>query len=303
MDSTASPGEAASPPVSTSSERRVAAPLVGLLFGPLAYIAIGRWQRAAVWYAIEVALGALAIAAAFLPVPKVMWLALLAFEVTRVVIAIDAGRLGRIHPLPRARLLAVIGVGVVLFYGILEMQVRAHLVEAFKTPSQSMYPSIQVGDHIFAKKVGQSYRRGDVVVFQFPLDHSIDYVKRIVGVGGDAVAIQDGQLIINGVPVEHRRLDEPCAFEALGSSCALWEESFDGRKWTVALDDGLPRDLSPVTVPPGQYFVLGDNRDASSDSRMWGPVPAELVKGTAAFIYWSSSPSGVRWARINQPVR
>jgi signal peptidase I len=302
MESTASSG-AAPPPVSTGSERRIAGPVLGLLFGALGYIAIGRWQRAAVWYAIEVAFGALTITGAFLPVPRLMWLGVVLFELTRIVIAIDVGRLGRVQALPRARLLAVIGIGVVLFYGILELQVRAHLVEAFQTPSQSMYPTLQAGDHLFAKKAGQTYRRGDVVVFKYPIDPSVDYVKRIVGVGGDVVAIQDGQLVINGVPVEHRRLDEPCASEAPGTSCAIWEESLEGRRWRVALDDGLTRDFPRARIPDGHYFVLGDNRNASNDSRMWGTVAAELVKGTAEFIYWSRGPAGVRWERINQPVR
>jgi signal peptidase I len=303
MESTASSGEAAPPLVSTGSERRIAGPVLGFLFGGLGYVAIGRWQRAAAWYAIEVALGASFIVGAFFPAPKLLWLAFSLFELTRIVIAIDVGRLKRTHPLPRVRLVAVIGISVVLFWGILQLRVRANLVEAFKIPSASMYPTLEVGDQLFVKKTARSFQRGDVVVFKYPVDPTVEYVKRIVGVGGDTVAIRDGQLVINEHLVERRRLDEPCRQESLQESCVLWEETLDGRTWRVALSDGLTRDFPRVIVPAGHYFVIGDNRDASSDSRFWGTVAAELMKGTASFVWWSWGQTGARMERINQPVR
>ena len=209
----------------------------------------------------------------------------------------------RIHPLPRARIVLLVGIGVGIFYEILAMRVRTNFVEGFQIPSSSMYPTLQAGDHMFVRKTSRAFTRGDVVVFRYPLDHTIDYVKRIVAVGGDVVTIRGGQLSINGRPVERRRLDEPCTREFGYRDCTQWRESLDGREWSVAEADDMPRDFGPSPVPEGEYFLLGDNRDNSSDSRMWGPVAAELIKGKAQFVWWSSDNGTIRWNRINQPVR
>jgi signal peptidase I len=292
------------------SERRVAGPLVALLWGPLGHIAIGHWRRACAWYAAEVATAFACGLGATVGSGKVLWGAVIVFAILRLSIVADVWRLDRLHPLPRPRLVVVIGLGIGIFYEILGFRVRSSFVEAFNVPSGSMSPTIEPGDHIFVRKRGGPFQRGEIAVFRYPLDPSVDYVKRIVGVGGDVLAGKAGQLIVNGQPIARRRLDEPCGGDerpAPGGSprkCALWEESLDGRSWRVALDDEMrASDFAPVVVPPGSYFVVGDNRDASSDSRVWGPVAADLVKGSASFIYWSSSDRGVRWERINQPVR
>ncbi len=285
-------------------ERRLAGPLVALFCGPLGQIAVGQWRRACGFYAAEIAAAAVAFVAAWRPSPRVFWLALVALIVIRVLTVVDALRVPRVHPLPRARLVVLVGLGVVIFYEILGVRVRANFVEAFSIPTGAMYPTIEMGDHVYTKKATRPFQRGEVVVFRYPLDPSVDYIKRIVAVGGDVVALHDGQLVINGQPIERRRLDEPCEKESGSDRCSLWEESLDGRRWRVASDDQFPaRDLPRVVVPAGTYFVLGDNRDASSDSRVWGTVAAELIKGPATFIYWSMGPRGVRWERINQPVR
>ena len=224
---------------------------------------------------------------------------------------VDVLRLDRALPLPRARLVVIIGLGVGIFYEILGFRVRTTFVEAFKVPSASMAPTIAAGDQIFVRKGRGPFQRGDVIAFRYPLDPSLDYVKRVIGVGGDVVSLKAEQLLVNGQPVTRRRLDEPCGDDdrspsPIGSpgKCSLWEESFEGRSWRVELDDDLPlRDFGTVVVPAGSYFVLGDNRDASSDSRVWGFLAAELIKGTASFTWWSSGERGVRWARIDQPVR
>ncbi len=198
----------------------------------------------------------------------------------------------------------IVGIGVAIFYDILAVRVRTSFIEAFQIPSGSMYPALDVGDHMFVKKTGRSFQRGDVVVFGWPPNPEVEYVKRIVAVGGDVVSLHNDQLSINGHPVERRPVDEACSGKTMQGKCTLWQESIDGRQWHIALEDGMStRDLEPYTVPEGQFFVLGDNRDNSSDSRVWGPVAAELIKGKAQFIWWSSDNGTIHWNRINQPVR
>ncbi len=293
----------AEPSASVPSQRRVAGPVIALFFGPLGHIAIGHWRRACGWYGAEVGLTALMFAGAFLGAPRLLWLAIVATLLIRIVMIADVRRLARLSPLPSRGIVLIVAIGVAIFYDILGIRARTHFVEAFSIPSASMYPTLEVGDHLFVKKTSHDFRRGDVVVFAFPQDHTIDYVKRIVGVGGDVISVRGGQLTINGSPVERRRLEDPCA--SMQGSCTLWEESLDGRRWRVALEDrAWSHDLDATTVPEGQYFVLGDNRDNSSDSRIWGPVAKDLVEGRASFIYLSwDDAHRIRWDRIDQTVR
>lgn len=189
-----------------------------------------------------------------------------------------------------------IAIAVVLAFAI-----RSFVVQAFKIPSGSMLPTLQVGDHILVNKFIYGVRlpiwgtrlmavshpqRGDVVVFAYPVDPTKDFIKRVVGVGGDVVQIRDKQVFVNG-----ERWDDVHA-------------SFvDGRR------DGRgssPRDnFGPVTVPPGHLFVMGDNRDRSYDSRFWGFVDRDEVAGKAFLIYWSwdGSDRWVRWNRLAQSIQ
>jgi signal peptidase I len=196
---------------------------------------------------------------------------------------------------------------------ILALILRTFFVQAYKIPSGSMEPTLLIGDHIMVNKLIYGFRlpdsifgftplsgeipygkylckidqvhRGDVVVFVFPPDPTKDFIKRVIGVPGDTVAVKEGRVYLNGV-----RMNNPHAH------------------FVVPQDDrtpGNPRDFfGPVTVPSGEYFVMGDNRDRSYDSRFWGFVPRNNIEGRAVFIYWSwnsdsSSPLGkVRWDRI-----
>jgi signal peptidase I len=287
------------------TERQGAGPLVvALLFGPLSHIMVGQWRRACGWYAAEMATAAAAFVAAWLESPRAFWLALVMLLLLRVCVLVDVRRVPVQLPVPRPRLLVIVGLGVAIFYDILGMHVRTNFVEAFSVPSASMYPTIDAGDHIYVKKTDGPFKRGDVVVFRHPT-YLVDYVKRIVAVGGDVVAgSDDGTLSVNGHPIERRRLDEPCDDGPTQGPCALWQESLGDRSWPVALAFMRPSlAFGPVTVPAGHYFLLGDNRDNSSDSRAFGPIAAEMIKGRASFVWWSRGPRGVRWGRINQPVR
>jgi signal peptidase I len=178
---------------------------------------------------------------------------------------------------------------------LLALFIRSFIVQAFKIPSGSMLPTLQIGDHILVNKFlyglrlpypfekvvaqwGQPHE-GDVIVFVYPRDRSKDFIKRVIAVGGETVEIRHKQVYVNGA-----KLLVPQA--------------------TFADDDrempGLRDNFGPVSVPPHKLFVMGDNRDRSHDSRFWGFVDLDDVKGKAFLIYWSwdGEDRWVRWERI-----
>jgi signal peptidase I len=171
-----------------------------------------------------------------------------------------------------------------------------------------MIPTLLVGDHIMVDKRRRPSERGDVIVFHYPLDTTVDYVKRVVGVGGDVVEIEGRQLIVNGVPAPRRDLERPCGadmglddFDLIG--CELWEETLTGRTFGTVKTPNGGQSFPRTIVPAGHLFVLGDNRDNSSDSRVWGTVAQELVVGRVAYVWYSGGPRGLRWDRMNKEVR
>jgi len=199
--------------------------------------------------------------------------------------------------------------------------VRSFIIEPFKIPSGSMVPTLLVGDFILVNKYeyglrmpitntkmtnGGPLKRGDVVVFRYPKDESVDYIKRVIGLPGDTVAYEDKKLTINGKPVPETPLPDYFDDERIGYA-KQFEEDLDGRKnailnnpqvppFVVGADDFPFRDncnynAQGVTckVPPGNYFMMGDNRDNSADSRYWGFVPDNNIVGRAFFIWMNFS--------------
>lgn len=173
---------------------------------------------------------------------------------------------------------------------ILALFIRTFVVQAFKIPTGSMEPNLLIGDHLLVNKFVLAptateaerrllpidrVRRGDVVVFKYPEDPERDFIKRVIGLPGETVELRNRQVFIDGRPI-----DEPYAHYAQPSDPDNNEYAFDGR-----------RQYGPVTVPAGHYFVMGDNRDNSQDSRYWGFLPAGYVKGRALMIYYSYEPS------------
>jgi signal peptidase I len=184
---------------------------------------------------------------------------------------------------------------------VLALFIRTFIVQAFKIPSGSMIPTLQIGDHILVNKLAYGIRipflenylvdfgkpqRGDVVVFIFPEDRSKDFIKRVIGVAGDAVEVRGKAIYING-----RRVDDPHAYFA----------GDDPQGGGLLTRD----DYGPKTVPENHIFVMGDNRDRSYDSRFWGFVDLNEVRGKAFLIYWSwdGSDRWVRWERIGNLIR
>jgi signal peptidase I len=183
---------------------------------------------------------------------------------------------------------------------ILALFIRTFVVQAFKIPSGSMIETLTVGDHILVNKflygvkipftdeilipVGKP-RRGDVIVFKYPQDESKDFIKRVIGEPGDVVEIRNKQVYVN-----QKSLDEPYAIH---------------QDAVVYTREAQPRDYyGPITVPQDSYFVMGDNRDHSMDSRYWGFVKLNKIKGKAFLIYWSWDKSHywVRWKRIAHAI-
>ena len=173
---------------------------------------------------------------------------------------------------------------------ILAMFIRTFLVQAFKIPSGSMLPTLLIGDHLLVSKflygVRIPYtdirllrlrppRRGDIAVFAFPGDDSKDFIKRIIGEPGDTLEVREKKVFLNG-----QLLDDP------------WGNWADGR--VLPPSSGQRDFFGPVTIPKGMYFVMGDNRDRSLDSRFWGFVEDARLKGKAFIIYWSWDAENTR---------
>lgn len=221
---------------------------------------------------------------------------------------------------------------------ILAVLIRTFLYEPFNIPSGSMKPTLEIGDYLFVHKPSYGYsrysfpfgfapikgrvwadapERGDIIVFKLPSDPSIDYIKRVIGMPGDTVQVRNGRLYINGELVERRLTSTKRVSDPYRGSVVMKEylEILPGgaRHAIYEEDDNQPLDDTPLyTVPDGHYFMMGDNRDNSQDSRVTslvGPVPYENLVGKADFIFFSTDgsasifefwkwPSAIRYERF-----
>lgn len=187
---------------------------------------------------------------------------------------------------------------------LLALAIRTFVVQAFKIPSGSMLPTLQIGDHILVNKFLFYFRpvqRGDIIVFKFPQDESRDFIKRVIGLPGETVEIRGKEVLVNGKP-----LDEPYAVYG---------------DWPMGRLGERER-LGPIVIPPERLFMMGDNRDHSMDSRVWGFLDVNKVKGKAFIVYFSvrsddipygsavmsilhvlSHPTMIRWNRLGGLVQ
>lgn len=194
---------------------------------------------------------------------------------------------------------------------------RSFLVEPFRIPSGSMLPTLHVGDFILVNKFTYGIRlpvidrkiidigspqRGDVVVFRYPPEPSIDYIKRVVGVPGDRIGYYDKVLHVNGEPVTQRDAAQPV--QDGGVEFLRLPEQLGSHHYEVQWIPQRPSPQGEVVVPAGQYFVMGDNRDNSKDSRYWGFVPDQNLVGKAFFIWmsWDGAQFAVNWRRIGSSI-
>ncbi len=190
----------------------------------------------------------------------------------------------------------------------LVLVLRSFLIEPFQIPSGSMLPTLKIGDFILVNKYHYGLRlpvigtkvlsinepkHGDVMVFKYPKDPRINYIKRVVGLPGDVIGYADKRLTINGEPVALELLAE---IPDGRSVKRLLAEQLGDVEHKIYNDLTLPRPAKEWTVPAGHYFMVGDNRDNSNDGRFWGFVPDELVVGKAFAVWmhwqsWSDIPS------------
>jgi signal peptidase I len=199
---------------------------------------------------------------------------------------------------------------------VLALFIRTFVVQAFKIPTGSMEPNLLIGDHLLVNKFVfgphlstieptllpmQEIERQEVIVFKYPEEPERDFIKRVIGLPGEQIEVRHKRVYVNG-----QLLDEPYA-HYLEQPPPVPHEVEPGDRLPST---GDPRDnYGPVTVPPKHYFVMGDNRDNSQDSRYWGFLPRDYVKGRALVIYWSYEAqagnilSGTRWRRLLHQVR
>ncbi len=180
---------------------------------------------------------------------------------------------------------------------VLALVIRAFVVQAYKIPSGSMLETLQIGDYLLVTRFNYDIKipftdksvirtgdpkRGDIIVFKYPRNPSEDYIKRVEGIPGDIIEMRNKQLYRNGEKVVEPYIQN------------------------TKPDQRIPGmdDMRPIVVPTDHYFVMGDNRDGSADSREWGFVPRENIQGKAWVIYWSwASFTDIRWGRIGTLIR
>ena len=199
---------------------------------------------------------------------------------------------------------------------------RSFLVEPFRIPSGSMMPTLLVGDFILVNKYDYGIRlpvlntkiidigepkRGDVVVFRYPKDPSVDYIKRVVGLPGDRIGYYNKILHINGKPVAQVPAG---VFVGKGSGVSMSgagerQEQLGDVQHQILVMPRTPGLEGEYVVPENEYFVMGDNRDNSNDSRYWGTVPEQNLVGKAFRIWmnWDSANGGVEWDRIGKKIQ
>ena len=205
---------------------------------------------------------------------------------------------------------------------LIVLLLRSFIAEPFRIPSSSMMPTLLIGDFILVNKFTYGIRlpvlntkvielnepkRGDIVVFRYPKDPTIDYIKRVVGLPGDRIEYYDKKLRINGVPANQVSL---APYQGVGQGADMTGnghllEDLSGVEHNILIRNGANSAEGVYIVPKGSYFVMGDNRDNSNDSRYWGTVPEENLVGQAFFIWmsWDWQHKGVSFERIGTVLK
>lgn len=203
-----------------------------------------------------------------------------------------------------------------IFFAVLLL--RSFLIEPFRIPSGSLEPTLMVGDFLAVNKFAYGLRlpvlekkavsianpkTGEIAVFRWPPNPRYDYIKRVIGVPGDKISYHNKVLSINGIPAKQTFV-EYTADESSGKAVARYSELLNGIEHDIYIRPDAPAEDFEVEVPPGHYFMMGDNRDDSADSRFWGFVADEYLRGKAFLVWmsWNGRTDSFRWSRIGRFV-
>jgi len=197
---------------------------------------------------------------------------------------------------------------------------RSFIIEPFRIPSGSMYPTLEIGDFIAVSKFSYGIKlpvtqtkilpisdpeRGDVVVFAYPNDPAVDYIKRVIGLPGDEITYVGRTVFVNGQAIKQEANGKYLGSDSgavMDGANVVTETMSNEHAYNILLDmDKTSRDMNTVVVPEGHYFMMGDNRDHSNDSRFWGFVPEKNLKGKA-FGIWMNWDNGIHWGRIGKGI-
>lgn len=201
---------------------------------------------------------------------------------------------------------------------LIVLLIRSFIIEPFRIPSGSLKPSLLIGDFVLTNKyiyglrlpvIGtkianiQEPERGDIVIFRWPPDPSIDYIKRVIGLPGDRISYKDKILYVNGTPAPQKLIKQTSDKGENGNSwpVELKQENLLGIKHEIFIrPEIIGDDFEDIVVPPHHYFMMGDNRDDSFDSRGWGFVPEKNIVGKAFMVWfsWDNDDNKIRWDRI-----
>ncbi len=199
---------------------------------------------------------------------------------------------------------------------------RSFLFEPFRIPSSSLKPTLDVGDLILVNKFNYGIRlpvihkkiflsgepkRGDIMVFRCPYHPSVDFIKRVIGLPGDHISYIDKTLYVNGQKAPQQFVKNTTDRDDSGTTVDVTQKEEDllGIKHEIyQMQDHPNDDVKDIVVPPGMYFVMGDNRDGSADSRYWGFVPDANIVGRARLIWmsWDGNNYNIRWNRIGKTI-
>ncbi|KTC99651.1 Signal peptidase I [Legionella geestiana] len=201
---------------------------------------------------------------------------------------------------------------------LIVLLLRSFLIEPFRIPTGSLEPTLKVGDFVAVNKFAYGLRlpvletkilsvsepkTGQVVVFRWPPDPSFDYIKRVIGMPGDTVAYRNKVLFVNGKEMK-RDFVEYTVDESSGHAVAKYRENLSGTEHDIYIRPDTPAEDFEITVPEAHYFMMGDNRDDSADSRFWGFVPEANLRGRAFLVWlsWNGKTDSLRWSSMGRMI-
>jgi len=274
--------------------------------GLLLFLGLGATTPVSAWLALHVTDHAI------LPLIILFLIIALAIYVYAIVDAYrSAKRIGDTYTLKALNqsyvYIIVFIVGYFFIFGGMLQYTRKHLIESYYIPSKSMLPSVLQGDYIFADKrvncIGckTQLKHGDLAIFVYPNNRNTLYIKRIIGLPGDDIDIKGMDIRVNTVPIQSVAITEfsHAELNRLLATHIAWREKCDRGAYAVIWNKDAKQENASFTVPNGQVFVMGDNRNATTDSRRFGTVPLADIVGIAKQVWFSrSSESGIRWWRM-----